>query len=114
MCLLTNVPQVFCQTMAGAEFAEALEGLRRRYEELGLAFPGIATVDNCCTVEAIIKAVFPEIEVKLDVHHFVMRSVSCRLSCATERLTTNHRQVPRSGRERPQESAPCRGRSGHF
>lgn len=71
---------MFCQTMAGAEFAEALEGLKRRYEELGIAFPGIATVDNCCTVEAIIKAVFPEIEVKLDTHHFIMRSVHLRFA----------------------------------
>ena len=57
--------------MAGAEFGQALEGLRRRYQELDRDLPLYCVVDNCCTVEGIIKEHFENIKVLLDVHHFI-------------------------------------------
>ena len=59
--------------MAGAEFGQALAGLRRRYEELGIPLPIMCVVDNCCTVSGIIKKYFEDIKVLLDVYHFIMR-----------------------------------------
>lgn len=55
------------------EISEVFEGLRRRWEELGLAFPISCTADNCCQVEAPITQSFPDIRVLLDIFHEIRR-----------------------------------------
>lgn len=52
-----------------------LVGYRMRCEALGIDPPALSVVDNCCTVGAHIKEVFPDTHVCLDVWHFLMRYV---------------------------------------
>jgi hypothetical protein len=47
---------------------------------LGIKFPEIAVVDNCCHVQRAIKEVFEDIEVVLDVYHFMRRYVDTECS----------------------------------
>ncbi|KAI0692731.1 hypothetical protein C8T65DRAFT_745002 [Cerioporus squamosus] len=69
----------WCHSLAHAEIEELLDGIRRRLELLDVASPEIAVVDNCCHVKAVIRKVFPDIDVVLDVWHFVMRYAACIL-----------------------------------
>lgn len=50
-----------------------LQGIKRRCDLLGVPYPVIATVDNCCAVKAALHEVFPDMGVALDVHHHTMR-----------------------------------------
>ncbi|KAK7062280.1 hypothetical protein R3P38DRAFT_3167271 [Favolaschia claudopus] len=65
--------QRFCQTAAAAEMVELLQGLKDRFEMLGVPAPEMVTIDNCCTFGNKIRTVFEAIKVLLDVHHFLMR-----------------------------------------
>lgn len=40
---------------------------------MGVALPIIAIVDNCCSVREYLLRGIPDIEVVLDVYHFMMR-----------------------------------------
>ncbi|KAJ7150806.1 hypothetical protein C8R46DRAFT_1229740 [Mycena filopes] len=48
----------FCQSASPAELGELLMGLKRRCEELGIPFPVMITVDNCCQVAKDILKVY--------------------------------------------------------
>ncbi|TRM55405.1 hypothetical protein BD626DRAFT_469578 [Schizophyllum amplum] len=52
---------------------EMLEGYRTRCDALGVSYPALSVVDNCCTVGAHIKEVFPDAHIALDIWHFLMR-----------------------------------------
>lgn len=65
--------QRFCQTQSPIEMSEALRGLKRRLDFLGVPYPKIMTVDNCCQVINFLLKIFPDLEVVLCVWHFVMR-----------------------------------------
>jgi hypothetical protein len=65
--------QRLCQSGANAEIGEILAGIRRRFDELGIPFPDMIVVDNCCHVRGEIRKSFPDIAVVLDVYHFLMR-----------------------------------------
>ena len=77
MSLLTRLlcTQRLCQTQSPEEITEVLEGLKRRCDVLGVAWPESATVDNCCHVRSAIERAFPDIRVLLDVWHFIVRYV---------------------------------------
>ncbi len=66
-------PQRLCLSQANVEVQELLEGVARRLHLLDFAQPEMATADNCCHVRAAIRKVFPDIDVVLDVWHFIMR-----------------------------------------
>ena len=68
-------PQRLCQSQANAEIGEMLSGIKRRFDELGIPFPEIMVVDNCCHVRNEVCKCFPDIAVVLDVYHFLKRSV---------------------------------------
>ncbi|KAJ7130666.1 hypothetical protein C8R46DRAFT_1236100 [Mycena filopes] len=70
----------FCQSASPAELGELLMGLKRRCEELGIPFPVMITVDNCCQVARDILKVFPDIQICLDVYHFMMRYLAAVLN----------------------------------
>ncbi|KAJ7026747.1 hypothetical protein C8F04DRAFT_966119, partial [Mycena alexandri] len=59
---------------------EMLMGIRRRCLELGIPFPLMITVDNCCQVAKDILKAFPEIQICLDVYHFMMRYLAAVLN----------------------------------
>ncbi|KAL1658404.1 hypothetical protein GGF50DRAFT_120901 [Schizophyllum commune] len=63
----------FCISGSFKEMSEMLVGYRMRCEALGTDPPALSVVDNCCTVGAHIKEVFPDTHVCLDVWHFLMR-----------------------------------------
>ncbi|GBE82885.1 hypothetical protein SCP_0412720 [Sparassis crispa] len=67
----------FCQSQSTSEIAEVLAGLKRRGELLQVPDPVLAVVDNCCHVRKSIKKALPEIDVVLDVWHFVGRYLAC-------------------------------------
>ena len=50
-----------------------MEGLGRRFKLLGVDSPVMAIADNCCQVSAAVKKFFPDIDMCLDVWHFMMR-----------------------------------------
>lgn len=77
-CTLT-VLQRFCHTEATDVFTNMLTDVRLRCEALGLEFPEMAVVDNCCKFRSSIVKAFPDIKVVLDVWHFLMRCVDCVL-----------------------------------
>ena len=64
------MPQCFCQSASLAEATEILERIRNQCRELGIPYPELAVVDNCCTVHAFINVSLPDLEVVLDVWHF--------------------------------------------
>ena len=51
----------------------ALDGLKRRYKELGVPLPKTVVTDNCCQVRSSIHQALPDAEV---FWHFVIRYVS--------------------------------------
>ncbi|KAJ6533328.1 hypothetical protein DFH09DRAFT_1406865 [Mycena vulgaris] len=53
----------FCQSASPAEMFEILEGIRKRCEELGVDFPEMIVVDNCCQVKNEIHKALPAIAV---------------------------------------------------
>ncbi|KAK6992885.1 hypothetical protein R3P38DRAFT_3224861 [Favolaschia claudopus] len=53
----------FGQTGAAAEMVELLEGLKTRFELLGVPAPEMVTIDNCCTYANKIHTVFEAIKV---------------------------------------------------
>lgn len=57
-----------------------LEGIRARYEELGIKFPEVVISDNCCHIESPVKGTFPLALSLLDVKHFGARYVSRHVS----------------------------------
>ncbi|KAJ7157749.1 hypothetical protein C8R46DRAFT_909000, partial [Mycena filopes] len=59
---------------------EMLMGIKKRCEELGIPFPTMITVDNCCQVAKDILKAFPEIQICLDVYHFMMRYLAAVLN----------------------------------
>ncbi|GBE84639.1 hypothetical protein SCP_0606180 [Sparassis crispa] len=63
----------FCQSQSTSEIADVLAGLRQHGELLQVPDPMLAVVDNCCHVRKSIKKALPEIDVMLDVWHFVGR-----------------------------------------
>lgn len=65
--------QRFCQSASPAELQETLEGIALRHTVMGVALPIIAIVDNCCSVREYLLRGIPDIEVVLDVYHFMMR-----------------------------------------
>jgi hypothetical protein len=71
--VLTRTEQRFCQTQAGVEIQQMLEGYKRRCDQVCAAYPEQAVVDNCCHIMRFIRAVFPGVDVALDVWHFLMR-----------------------------------------
>ena len=58
---------------------ELLEGIKCRCDALGVAYPEMAVVDNCCHVRGDIQKVFKDIDVALDIWHFMKRYVAGRL-----------------------------------
>jgi hypothetical protein len=65
--------QRLCQSQAGMEVQELFEGYKHRCDLLEASYPQQAVVDNCCHIARFIRAVFPEIDIALDVWHFLMR-----------------------------------------
>ncbi|KAJ6460701.1 hypothetical protein C8R47DRAFT_1226202 [Mycena vitilis] len=63
----------FCQSGSASEIVELLQGLKTRLDALGVPYPEMVTVDNCCHVKTQILSVIPDIRVLLDVFHFLMR-----------------------------------------
>jgi hypothetical protein len=57
------------------EIQELLEGLKRRCIELDIPFTEMITVDNCCHVRSQIMKALPDVQVVLDVFHFIKRCV---------------------------------------
>lgn len=55
------------------EVQELLRGHSERCDALGEPRPIEMIVDNCCTVDAKIKAVEPDIHVGQDIWHLYMR-----------------------------------------
>lgn len=53
-----------------------LEGIALRHTILNVLLPIIAVVDNCCSVRSFLVRGIPDLEVVLDVYHFMMRSVN--------------------------------------
>jgi hypothetical protein len=76
---MTVVVQRFCQSASPAEAAEVLDGLNKRCTLLGIPPPGLAVVDNCCTVRNHLQKANPRLEVVLDVFHFLMRYKTPRI-----------------------------------
>lgn len=58
------------------ELKAALDGLKRRCEEIGVPPPKIVVADNCCQVWSSIHQALPDADVLLDVWHFVIRYVN--------------------------------------
>lgn len=54
-----------------------LGGIRLRHTILNVLLPTIAVVDNCCNVRKFLVHGIPDLEVVLDVYHFMMRSANC-------------------------------------
>lgn len=50
-----------------------LDGLKKRCVLLGVSEPELAVVDNCCQVRGHLNKSMPNLEVVLDVYHFLMR-----------------------------------------
>ncbi|KAJ7079416.1 hypothetical protein B0H15DRAFT_914092 [Mycena belliarum] len=55
-------------------------GIKRRCEALGLPLPEMIVVDNCCQVEKEIHKALPDIQVCLDIYHFMMRYLAVILN----------------------------------
>lgn len=53
-----------------------LEGIRLRHAILDALLPIMAVVDNCCEVRKFLVRGIPDLEVILDVYHFMMRCVN--------------------------------------
>ncbi|KAK7679209.1 hypothetical protein QCA50_017787 [Cerrena zonata] len=68
-----NLTWRLCQTQSPVEITEALDGLRQRYQTLGISLPISATADNCCHIRSAILKALPETRVLLDVFHFIAR-----------------------------------------
>jgi hypothetical protein len=66
-------PQRLCQSGSPVEAQELLEGLKRRCIALGVPEPEMAVVDNCCSVHNQLTNSMPDLQVVLDVYHFLMR-----------------------------------------
>lgn len=75
--------QRFCQSASPAEAEEVLQGIKLRFDELGVASPEMVVVDNCCQVRTHIVRAIPDSQVVLDVYHFMKRYVSCTLGIYT-------------------------------
>ena len=71
--LTCETVQRFCQSQSTSEITELLEGLVRRCEELGVAAPVMAVVDNCCHVRNAMTPVLALLRIVLDVYHFKRR-----------------------------------------
>lgn len=71
--LIIDRVQRFCQSVSPAEIQEVLEGFKRRCEEIGVPLPEMVIVDNCCHVRSSIVKALPEVDVVLDVWHFLAR-----------------------------------------
>jgi hypothetical protein len=54
---------------------EVLEGIKRRCEELGMELPSMLVADNCCQIEKEAHKAMPDIQICLDVYHFMMRYI---------------------------------------
>jgi hypothetical protein len=54
---------------------EVLEGINRRCEELGMELPSMLVADNCCQIEKEAHKAMPDIQICLDVYHFMMRYI---------------------------------------
>ncbi|KZP11522.1 hypothetical protein FIBSPDRAFT_756586, partial [Athelia psychrophila] len=65
--------QWFCQSASPAEAEEVLKGIKTRLDILGVPLPEMVVVDNCCQVRARILRALPDVQVVLDVYHFMMR-----------------------------------------
>ncbi|KAJ7635469.1 hypothetical protein DFH06DRAFT_675131 [Mycena polygramma] len=63
----------FCQSASPVEMYEVLTGLKKRCEELGVPFPQMFVADNCCQIEKEVRRALPDIQICLDVFHFMMR-----------------------------------------
>ncbi|KAJ7467666.1 hypothetical protein FB451DRAFT_1178035 [Mycena latifolia] len=63
----------FCQSASPAELYEVLLGIKKRCEELGIDLPEMIVVDNCCQVEKEIHKALPDIQICLNIYHFMMR-----------------------------------------
>ncbi|KAJ7029100.1 hypothetical protein C8F04DRAFT_1188031 [Mycena alexandri] len=72
--------QRFCQSASPVEMGEMLMGIRRRCVELGISFPLMITVNNCCQVAKDILKAFPDIQICLDVYHFMMQYLAAVLN----------------------------------
>ncbi len=62
-----------CQSLANAELAEMLLGVKNRHEDLSIPEPEMFVADNCCHVRGTIQSVFPGVHVCLDVFHLLQR-----------------------------------------
>ncbi|KAJ6452711.1 hypothetical protein C8R47DRAFT_1256076 [Mycena vitilis] len=63
----------FCQSASPAEMYEVLVGLKNRCNELGVPFPDMLVSDNCCQIDKEVRRALPDIQICLDVFHFMMR-----------------------------------------
>ncbi|KAJ6497153.1 hypothetical protein C8R47DRAFT_1212691 [Mycena vitilis] len=63
----------FCQSASPVEMYEVLTGLKKRCEELGVPFPQMFVADNCCQIEKEVRRAIPDIQICLDVFHFMIR-----------------------------------------
>ncbi|KAI1782658.1 hypothetical protein LXA43DRAFT_1103634 [Ganoderma leucocontextum] len=67
----------FCLSGALAETKALLEGIRSRHIIASVAHPAVLTVDNCCFMKNMVAVGYPEVEVRLDLWHFMMRYLIC-------------------------------------
>ncbi|KAK7050400.1 hypothetical protein R3P38DRAFT_3173760 [Favolaschia claudopus] len=70
----------FCQSASPAELFEVLEGIKKRCEELGVELPSMLVSDDCCKIEKEARKAMPDLQICLDVYHFMMRYLAAILN----------------------------------
>ncbi|KAK7012718.1 hypothetical protein R3P38DRAFT_2549502 [Favolaschia claudopus] len=70
----------FCQSASPAELFEVLEGIKKRCEELGVELPSMLVSDDCCKIEKEAHKAMPDLQICLDVYHFMMRYLAAILN----------------------------------
>ncbi|KAJ6484175.1 hypothetical protein C8R45DRAFT_931628 [Mycena sanguinolenta] len=70
----------FCQLASPVEMFEVLEGIKKRCQELGVELPEMLVADNCCQVEKEAHRSMPDLQMCLDVYHFMMRYLAAILN----------------------------------
>ncbi|KAJ7872646.1 hypothetical protein B0H14DRAFT_2291039, partial [Mycena olivaceomarginata] len=79
----------FCQSASPAEMFEVLEGINRRCEELGMELPSMLVAENCCQIEKEAHKAMPDIQICLDVYHFMMRAILDKGGAGSESASSN-------------------------
>ncbi|KAK6971771.1 hypothetical protein R3P38DRAFT_3297859 [Favolaschia claudopus] len=70
----------FCQSASPAEMFEVLLGIKKRCEELGVELPSMLVSDDCCKIEKEAHKAMPDLQICLDVYHFMMRYLAAVLN----------------------------------